>query len=66
MTNDPIVDAVRQTRDALAQASGYDVHTIFTELRRREMMVNDRLVRRPEDEVGKNPAATKLTSDSTK
>lgn len=48
MYDDPIVDSVRQVRDNLAGAFGYDVHAIFADLREREVGVGDRLVKPPE------------------
>ena len=44
MKNDPIVDAVRKTREELAKAHDYNVQAIFASLRRGEAELGDRLV----------------------
>jgi hypothetical protein len=62
MKNDPIVDAVRQTRDTLARECGYNVHAIFADLRRREMGIDDRLVRPSNAMVGLDAEASKFTN----
>ncbi|MCL4787625.1 MAG: hypothetical protein KJ070_12655 [Verrucomicrobia bacterium] len=36
MTDDPIVEEARQTRDKLARQFNYDIHAIFADLRTRE------------------------------
>ena len=55
MNDDPIVASVREIREGLAAAFGFDVHAIFTDLRRREAALGDRLVRQPETQ-GPNAA----------
>jgi hypothetical protein len=45
MNDDPIVASVRKIRAELAAAFDYDVHAIFADLRRREAVLGDRLVR---------------------
>lgn len=42
---DPIVAEVRETREALAAAHGFDLRAIFADLRARQMGNGDRLVR---------------------
>jgi len=44
MKNDPIVDAVRKTREQLARTHDYNVQAIFASLRRGEAELGDRLV----------------------
>ena len=50
MNDDPIVASVREIREELSAALGFDVHAIFADLRRREATQGDRLVRQPEDQ----------------
>jgi hypothetical protein len=46
MWNDPIVEEVRSVRKQLAAKFGFDVHSIFADLRKRQAMLGSRLVRR--------------------
>ena len=45
MRDDPIVAEVRATREQLAARFGFDVHSIFADLRARQAKLGDRLVR---------------------
>ena len=47
MINDPIVNSVREVREELAAAFGYDVHKIFADMRKREAQFGKRLIRQP-------------------
>ncbi len=47
MKVDPIVAAVRQIKEQLAAAFDYDVHAIFTDMRKRESQFGGRLVSQP-------------------
>jgi hypothetical protein len=46
MMEDPIVFEVRQIREQLARQFNFDVHAIFEDLRKRQALVESRLVRR--------------------
>jgi hypothetical protein len=61
MTNDPIVNAVRQERDKLSKAFNYNVQAIFADLRSREEAHGDRLVKQTDEQVN---AAHKASSES--
>ncbi len=50
MNDDPIVTSVRRVREELAAAFGYDVHAVFTDLRRQEAELGERLVRQSSTE----------------
>jgi hypothetical protein len=62
MLNDPIVASVRKTRDELAAAFDYDVHAMFTDLRKREAGLGDRLLKQPEPLQPEH--ASRLNGDS--
>ena len=47
MQDDPIVAAVREIKEHLAAAFGYDVHAIFSDMRKRESQFCGRLVSQP-------------------
>jgi hypothetical protein len=69
MIDDPIVASVRKIRDELAAAFDYDVHAIFTDLRRREAALGDRLVRqsetqRPNQAMHPSGGSSGLTEDA--
>jgi len=51
MKDDPIVAAVREIKEQLAAAFGYDVHAIFSDMRKRQSQLGDRLVRQPEPKM---------------
>jgi hypothetical protein len=55
MNDDPIVASVRKVRDELAAAFGYDVHAIFADLRRREAVLGNRLVKQPPTQPPNKP-----------
>ncbi len=44
MQDDPIVAAVREIKEHLAAAFGYDEHAIFSDMRKRESQFCGRLV----------------------
>ena len=46
MWEDPIVTEVRKVREQLAREFDFDVHAIFTDLRKRQTLLGSRLVRR--------------------
>ena len=46
MLNDPIVEEVRSVREQLAAQFGFNVRSIFAELRREQAKLGNRLVRR--------------------
>ena len=46
MWEDPIVAEVRRVREELSARFNHDVHAVFTDLRKRQIAVGDRLVRR--------------------
>ena len=46
MWEDPIVAEVRKVREQLARQFDFDVHAIFTDLRKRQAPLGSRLVRR--------------------
>ena len=46
MRDDPIVAEVRSVRERLAAQFGFDVHSIFSDLRERQAKLGDRVVRR--------------------
>lgn len=45
MWEDPIVSDVRRVRDELCAQFDYDVKVIFADIRRRQVLLGDRLVR---------------------
>ena len=47
MKDDPIVAEVRQIKEQLAAAFDYDVHAIFSDMRKRESQFRGRLVSQP-------------------
>jgi hypothetical protein len=47
MKDDPIVAAVREIKEQLAAAFHYDVHAIFSDMRKRESQFGGRLVIQP-------------------
>lgn len=47
MQTDPIVDAVRRVRQEYAKQFDYDLHTIASDLRKREQQHSNRLVSFP-------------------
>ena len=47
MKDDPIVAEVRQIKEQLAAAFGYDVHAIFSDMRKRQSQFGGRLIRQP-------------------
>jgi len=51
MKDDPIVAAVREIKEQLAAEFGYDVHAIFSDMRKRQSQLGDRLVRQPEPKM---------------
>ena len=55
MLDDPIVAEVRQVREQLAARFDFDVQAIFADLRRRQVELGDRLVRRPARAAGQHP-----------
>ena len=58
MWDDPIVAEVRSVRERLAAQFGFDVHSIFADLRKRQAKLGGRLVRRqraPETEQAAAP-----------
>ena len=55
MDDDPIVAAVRKTREELARSLEYDVHAIFSDIRTREAKQGDRLIRQPDGSSPKQP-----------
>lgn len=58
MRDDPIVAEVRSVREQLAAQFGFDVHSIFRDLRERQAKLGDRVVRRqraPETEHAAAP-----------
>ena len=46
MWEDPIVTEVRKVREQLARQFDFDVHLIFTDLRKRQIQLGSRLVLR--------------------
>lgn len=46
MLNDPIVEEVRSVREKLAAQFGFNVHSIFADLRRKQTLLGSRVVRR--------------------
>ena len=46
MLNDPIVEEVRSVREQLAAQFGFDAHSIFVDLRKKQATLGGRLVRR--------------------
>jgi hypothetical protein len=59
MWEDPIVAEVRSVRERLAAQCGFDVHTVFEDLRQRQTALGGSLVRRrlaPELERAAGPA----------
>jgi hypothetical protein len=58
MWNDPIVAEVRAVRERLAAQFGFDVHSIFKDLRNRQTKLGDRVVheiRKPKTEPVASP-----------
>jgi len=47
MQDDPIIAAVREIKERLAAAFGYDDHAIFSDMRKRESQFGGRLVSQP-------------------
>ncbi len=43
MMNDPIVNEVRKNREQLAKKFNYDIHAIFTDVRKRQFLLGNRL-----------------------
>jgi hypothetical protein len=60
MNEDPIVAEVRRVREQLAAKFNYDIHAIVEDLRKRQVSLGARLVRR------KLEPATDLTSELKK
>jgi len=44
MKDDPIVAAVREIREKLAEAFSYDVHAVFADIRSRESQSHGKLI----------------------
>jgi hypothetical protein len=47
MKDDPTVAEVRQIKEQLAGAFGYDVHAIFSDMQKRQSQFGGRLIRQP-------------------
>ena len=56
MWEDPIVTEVRKVREQLARQFDFDVHAIFTDLRKRQALLGSRLVRRQRRAKAEPPA----------
>ena len=59
MNNDPIVDEVRKVREKLSEKQNFDVGAIFKDLRKKQVAVGSRLVRR----IGTKPAEQTVAPD---
>jgi len=57
MSEDPIVSEVRQVREQLAREFNFDVHAIFEDLQKRQLLAGPRLVRRQGAKKAKRAAA---------
>jgi hypothetical protein len=62
MNDDPIVASVREAREKLAAAFGYDVHAVFADLRTREVRLGGRLIQQPRPTV-EGPAPSGIASN---
>lgn len=47
MQDDPIVAAVRKIKEHFAAAFGYDIHAMFSDMRKRESQFGGRFVSQP-------------------
>lgn len=57
MSEDPIVSEVRKVREQLAGEFNFDVHAIFKDLRKRQLLAGHRLVRRQRVKKAEHAAA---------
>lgn len=59
MKSDPIVDEVRKVRDEMARKVDYDLDALVADIKSRESINKDRVVRRPAKPSRNQPASEK-------
>jgi multidrug resistance efflux pump len=58
MWDDPIVSEVREVREQLARQFDFDVHRTFADLRKRQILLGSKLVRRQKREKADQATAS--------